>query len=75
MRRTVERGVRAEDFERAGSVEAVGPAPKAVRVSLVLNIREGVRTDGSVGLKALAGVARREDARRAVFVSEGSETF
>ena len=41
MRRTLARGVRVEDFERAGRVEAGWADSEAVCVSLALNIGRG----------------------------------
>ena len=41
MRRTLARGVRFEDFERAGRVAAGWPDSEEMRVSLALNIWRG----------------------------------
>lgn len=57
MRRTLERGVRSGDFERAGVwVGFIGwPASQAMRVSLALNMGGGFGLDRSFWLNCWRG--------------------
>ena len=76
MRRTLERGVRSGDFERAGVWVGVirWPASQAMRVSLALNMGGGFGLDRSCWLKCLREFSAGELRARAVSVSDCSKT-